>query len=85
MWSEVIILEDKTLIQLISKITCPHCNHYECEQMPLNACQVFYECKECKKVLKPKKGDCCVFCSYGDTPCPPIQINAKGGNESSCC
>ena len=82
MCSEVMILEDKPLIQLTSKITCPHCNHDECEQMPLNACQVFYECKECKKVLKPKKGDCCVFCSYGDTPCPPIQVNGKGG---SCC
>ena len=20
-----------------------------------------------------KKGDCCVFCSYGDHPCPPMQ------------
>jgi hypothetical protein len=24
-------------------------------------------------VLKPKQGDCCVFCSYGSVPCPPIQ------------
>ena len=23
--------------------------------------------------LKPKPGDCCVFCSYGTVPCPPIQ------------
>ncbi|MEJ2256949.1 MAG: GDCCVxC domain-containing (seleno)protein, partial [Woeseiaceae bacterium] len=28
---------------------------------------------------KPKEGDCCVFCSYGDTECPPVQ------NEGSCC
>ncbi len=23
--------------------------------------------------MKPKPGDCCVFCSFGDVPCPPIQ------------
>ena len=23
--------------------------------------------------LKPLAGDCCVFCSYGDVKCPPIQ------------
>ncbi|MHA2389931.1 MAG: GDCCVxC domain-containing (seleno)protein, partial [Candidatus Hodarchaeales archaeon] len=21
----------------------------------------------------PKQGDCCVFCSYGDVKCPPMQ------------
>lgn len=47
--------------------------------MPTDACQWFYDCKGCKAVLKPKKGDCCVFCSYATVPCPPIQ---EGG---SCC
>jgi hypothetical protein len=37
------------------------------------ACQFFYDCKECGVRLKPKPGDCCVFCSYGSVPCPPIQ------------
>jgi hypothetical protein len=23
--------------------------------------------------LSPKAGDCCVFCSYGSVPCPPVQ------------
>jgi hypothetical protein len=23
--------------------------------------------------LRPKAGDCCVFCSYGTVPCPPVQ------------
>ena len=23
--------------------------------------------------LKPKSDGCCVFCSYGSVPCPPIQ------------
>ena len=28
------------------------------------------------KLLRPKAGDCCVFCSYGSIPCPPIQAGA---------
>ena len=28
-------------------------------------------------VLKPKEGHCCVFCSYGDAPCPSIQQRAS--------
>jgi hypothetical protein len=24
-------------------------------------------------VLRPKPGDCCVFCSYGSVKCPPQQ------------
>ncbi|WP_295450953.1 GDCCVxC domain-containing (seleno)protein, partial [uncultured Pseudophaeobacter sp.] len=38
-----------------------------------------YECRSCKSVLKPKEGDCCVFCSYATVPCPPIQTG------DSCC
>ena len=41
--------------------------------MPTNACQFFYECTDCGSLLRPKPGDCCVFCSYGSIPCPPIQ------------
>jgi hypothetical protein len=66
-------------VLLKSTITCPNCGHKKEEEMPTNACQFFYECGNCKKVLKPKEGDCCVFCSYGTIACPPIQ---KG---NSCC
>ena len=59
-----------------STITCPNCGHPERELMPTDACQFFYDCAACSAVLKPKKGDCCVFCSYGDIPCPPIQAGA---------
>jgi hypothetical protein len=41
--------------------------------MPTDACRFFYDCKGCGERLKPKAGDCCVFCSYGSVPCPPIQ------------
>ena len=67
------------MIVLKSILTCPKCAHKEEEIMPLDACQFFYECKKCKAVLKPKTGDCCVFCSYGTFPCPPIQ------QSKSCC
>lgn len=60
-------------IILDSTIACPECGHKEKEQMPEDACQFYYECKGCGKLLKPKAGDCCVFCSYGDVACPPIQ------------
>jgi len=58
-----------------STITCPKCGYQAFETMPTNACQFFYNCKGCGERLKPLPGDCCVFCSYGSVPCPPIQQN----------
>ncbi|HLT33656.1 hypothetical protein DHD08_07785 [Arenibacter sp. H213] len=66
-------------IQFESTIFCPSCGHQKIEEMPTTACQFFYECESCKTVLKPKEGDCCVYCSYGTVSCPPIQEN------KSCC
>jgi hypothetical protein len=60
-------------LQLESTLTCPHCGHQATETMPTDACRFFYDCKSCGERLKPKPGDCCVFCSYGSVPCPPIQ------------
>ena len=60
-------------IILNSTITCPKCGHSKTEKMPINACQWFYECESCKTLLKPLKGDCCVYCSYGTVKCPSIQ------------
>ena len=37
--------------------------------MSVNACQFFYECENCKALLRPEPGDCCVFCSYGSVKC----------------
>ncbi|HEX5263737.1 MAG TPA: GDCCVxC domain-containing (seleno)protein [Phenylobacterium sp.] len=67
-------------MQLRSTLTCPACGARTTETMPTDACQYFYDCPGCGTVLKPKPGDCCVFCSYGDTPCPPVQADGKG-----CC
>ena len=63
-------------IQRESTITCPSCGHQSTETMPLDSCQFFYECLNCKTRLKPKNGDCCVFCSYGSVKCPPMQNGA---------
>ncbi len=62
---------------LESTIKCPVCGFNKEEIMPTDSCQYFYECEGCKTVIKPKSGDCCVFCSYGTIPCPSIQ-------EGSC-
>ena len=43
------------------------------EVMPTDRCVVAYNCPTCAGTLRPKTGDCCVFCSYADRPCPPIQ------------
>lgn len=69
-------------MKLESTITCPVCGYAKTETMPTDACQFFYECVGCGTLLRPKAGDCCVFCSFGSVPCPPIQ--AEGG-KSGCC
>ncbi|WP_080641857.1 GDCCVxC domain-containing (seleno)protein [Teredinibacter turnerae] len=66
-------------ITLESLITCPECGHKKLETMPTNACQWFYECEACHSLLRPQAGDCCVYCSFGSVPCPPVQ------RDSSCC
>ncbi len=58
---------------MISNITCPECGKKKEEIMPTNKCMNMYICSSCKTNLFPKDGDCCVFCSYGDTPCPDKQ------------
>lgn len=60
-------------ITTTSIITCPHCNFSKTEEMPVDSCQFFYQCDNCQTVLKPKEGDCCVYCSYGSEKCPSQQ------------
>lgn len=74
------MLEAQPVLQ--SMITCPHCATEKIETMPTSACWFFYNCTGCGALLKPKPGDCCVFCSYATVPCPPIQLDGKG---ASCC
>lgn len=60
-------------IALDSILTCPRCGAEARETMPTDACLFFYDCTACGARLKPRKGDCCVFCSFGSVPCPPVQ------------
>ncbi|MGH7613753.1 MAG: GDCCVxC domain-containing (seleno)protein [Gemmatimonadales bacterium] len=60
-------------------ITCPLCGNRQLEEMPTNTCVHFYECPGCHALLRPKPGDCCVFCSYGSVKCSPRQLDAERG------
>ena len=71
------------MVELVSVLTCPECGHQARETMPTDACQWYYECSGCGVLLRPKPGDCCVFCSYGSVPCPPVQQH--GRTEGGCC
>jgi rubredoxin len=64
--------------QLQSTIRCPQCGFHKTESMPVDSCRVRYECQSCQTILKPKSGDCCVFCSYGTVSCPPRQAKPFG-------
>ena len=64
---------------LSSVLTCPQCGNAKREDMPVDACQFFYECESCKTLLRPKPGDCCVYCSFGSVKCPSVQT------ARSCC
>ncbi|HEU5099679.1 MAG TPA: GDCCVxC domain-containing (seleno)protein [Roseiflexaceae bacterium] len=57
----------------IATLTCPGCQMQTTHAMPTNACLVVLRCRHCDLLIEPKPGDCCVFCSYGDVPCPPMQ------------
>lgn len=69
---------------VLSEITCSYCGHRAVETMPTEACQFFYECHGCGRLLRPNKGHCCVFCSFGSLPCPPIQLERRGLGEGCC-
>ncbi|WP_127513534.1 GDCCVxC domain-containing (seleno)protein [Arthrobacter sulfonylureivorans] len=64
-------------IELESVLTCPACGHAATAQMPTDACQFFWFCPRCNSRIRPLEGDCCVFCSYGTTRCPPKQAEAS--------
>lgn len=60
-------------IERESTITCPACGAQARETMPDDACRIVWECPGCGSIVRPKEGDCCVYCSYGSVPCPPVQ------------
>ena len=63
---------------LTAVITCPLCGVNTEAEIPEGACQFFWDCPACGGVVRPKPGDCCVFCSYADRRCPSA---AEGGGR----
>jgi hypothetical protein len=63
---------------LESELKCPECGRREVLPMPTDACVYYHQCAGCGVLIKPRAGDCCVFCSYGTVPCPPVQ-------QGQCC
>jgi len=45
-------------MEVESVIKCPECGFEKKETMPTDSCQYFYECTNCKKVLKPTPLTC---------------------------
>ena len=64
-----------------------HLTKYRRAAVAANRCSpVLLRVQGCGARLKPKPGDCCVFCSYGSVPCPPIQAERVGEHVApSCC
>jgi hypothetical protein len=69
------------VIVTTARITCPHCQATIVEVMPVTSSLRVYECQDCGAILTPKAGDCCVFCSYADRPCPTIQAERQATED----
>lgn len=69
-------------VQLESTITCPQCGYRRPVRMAEHSCQIVYICPACGANLRPMPGDCCVFCSYGSVPCPPVQRDRENQGAS---
>ena len=70
---------------LQATLTCPACSRQARETMPQDCCLYYYDCQGCGALLRPLAGDCCVFCSYADVPCPPVQQAKTEGRDGPCC
>jgi hypothetical protein len=69
-----------------STLTCPECSYAEKLDLPDDYCQIVHVCTRCGTKLRPKTGDCCIFCSYGDVQCPSKQQEAlENNNEVIVC
>ncbi|WP_251372737.1 GDCCVxC domain-containing (seleno)protein [Polynucleobacter sp. MWH-UH25E] len=58
-----------------STITCSHCQATEVLPLEAGSSYHFYRCKSCAAIMKPKSGDCCILCSFGDRDCLSSEQN----------
>jgi hypothetical protein len=70
-----------TELTLPSTLHCPECGFARTEIMPKDQCVWYWQCPDCATLVRPKAGDCCVYCSYGSVPCPSVQQGQRRG----CC
>ena len=68
----------QVVAELNVTLTCPECVHRTAETMPTDRCVFFHQCRGCKAVLKPRAGDCFIYCSYGSVRCPFVH------DQTSC-
>jgi len=68
--------------EIVGEITCPECSHKQPMTIPTTACQAFYKCESCEKVISAQKS-CCVFCDYGDRKCPVAEQHTKTLNSQN--
>jgi len=62
------------LIETKAKMACPYCDATYDVEMPTDYCQIAMVCEICGRTIVHKHGDCCVFCSYANKKCPPMQV-----------
>lgn len=78
--------DDKRMtVETVSLVTCLSCGDQRLEPMPEFSCLLAYTCLSCGTVLRPAEGDCCIFCTYGSVPCPPIQVLRQGDVGGTGC
>jgi hypothetical protein len=61
--------KQKTINPEYSTLTCPNCGYKQKEKIPTNRCVISYKCNSCGSTIIAKES-CCIFCDYGDKPCP---------------
>ena len=61
----VVVLEAPITVPLVGRLLSRRC-----QRMPVLTSTIVHKCGA---RLTPKAGERCVFCSYADSPCPPIQ------------
>ncbi len=60
-----------------SVVTCPTCKNTVQEKMSSESLKRIFHCPVCLTWLSPKKGDHCIYDSYGSVKCPVIQIKER--------
>lgn len=61
------------LLEMNTVISCVLCGRTHNVQMPKYATQNVFNCPDCGYETKASSAECCVYCEYGKTPCPPQQ------------